>query len=97
MTENWFHAFVEPRGVAIAGASPRGWPLLAGLRGRSRYDVEATARAISSISHPAAELEEELEDLEINPWSTTGPLNIKEFEFARDGDAARLGLRSLVA
>ncbi|MER5389137.1 acetate--CoA ligase family protein [Saccharopolyspora sp. NPDC002686] len=45
----------------------RGWPLLDGFRGRPRCDVDAAAAAIASISQAAAELGDELGELEINP------------------------------
>lgn len=45
----------------------RCWPLLAGSRNHPECDVRSAARAISSISHAAAEFGERLAELEINP------------------------------
>jgi acyl-CoA synthetase (NDP forming) len=45
----------------------RGWPLLAGHRGRPALDVEAAVAVLVSISEAAVELGPRLAELEINP------------------------------
>lgn len=44
----------------------RGWPLLDGVRGRPRMDVDAAAGALAALTRVTAE-HPELAELEVNP------------------------------
>jgi acyl-CoA synthetase (NDP forming) len=58
---------LTPEGAAALLRRLRGWPLLAGYRGRPGADVPAAARAVAAVSEAAAELGPRLGELEINP------------------------------
>ena len=45
----------------------RGYPLLAGARGRAKADVDALARTLVKVSEMAAALGPQLDQLDINP------------------------------
>jgi len=45
----------------------RGFPLLAGVRGSTPADLEALEDILLSVSRLALELEDEIEEMDINP------------------------------
>jgi acyl-CoA synthetase (NDP forming) len=62
---------IAPFGIEEAGRMIRevkGYPLLAGARGRPRADVAALAEALSRLSVFAAARADDLETLDINPF-----------------------------
>jgi acyl-CoA synthetase (NDP forming) len=45
----------------------KGYPLLAGARGRKKMDVNAFAQALSAISHFAYQNRDNIREMDINP------------------------------
>jgi acetyl-CoA synthetase (ADP-forming) len=78
---------VAPGDVLEMLQSLRIWPLLEGVRGQARSDVDAACEAISRLSWLAADLGPRLVDFEVNPFRVT-----TDGVYALDGRGTLVGI-----